>query len=293
VTPSRPPSDPPAVSAGERGRHGLGRARWLRLIADARGGRLPAGLRPPAPAAGVAESPGRFGHALNVRTPAAGIWLDYPHVVAGDLGGARLPLRDVFVEHDPRTGLARVGTGPGRFGELIPVTVVHNGMLAEVLLPPAMQLLVRGLGATPTLFHPATLLVPASPVGFAPRVEAGLVTLRRAAWTVPHEDVPRRDRGEPDAGYLLRLHGWLAAQGIPDRCFVRAVAPAGESWFAAAFTKTRKPLYIDFASPWLLGGFERMIAEPTGRVTFTEVLPRLPAEPGARVVELVIETSHR
>lgn len=271
--------------------YGRGRARWLWLMAEAGAAppTAPPGVGPPGRRGGsaVAESPGRFGHVLNVREPLAELELAYPYVVTFDRRRPRVPLGELLVGHDPGTGLARLATGTGR-----PVTVVHNGMLAELLLPPAMQLLVRGLGATPTLFHPGVLLAPASPVGFAPRVEAGSVTLRRAAWTVPHEDVPRRGRGEADAGYLLRLHRWIDANGIPDRCFVRATAPPADGWFTSTFTKTRKPLYVDFASPWLLGGFERMIAEPTERVTFTEVLPPLPDGDGARVVELVIETSH-
>lgn len=235
----------------------------------------------------VAESPGRFGHVLNVRELLAGYELDYPYTMVRDRTRPRIPLRDLLVEHDPATGLASPRTAAGEH-----ITVVHNGMLAELLLPPAMQLLVRGLGATPTLFHPAVLLAPEPPAGFAPRIEAGLVTLRRAVWTLPYEQVPRRGRGEADAGYLLRLHEWLDGHGIPDRCFVRAATRARENWLASTFTKTRKPLYVDFAGPWLLAGFERMIAEPAGWVTFTEVLPALPKADDARVVELVIETRH-
>jgi hypothetical protein len=190
-----------------------------------------------------------------------------------------------MVEHDPGTGLARLRqASTGRA-----VTPAHLGMMAELLLPFGLQVLIRALGVAPTLFPPGGLL-PAGGVAFAPRVQAGLIVLRRATWSVSGEEVPRRGPGESDAGFLLRLHRWLAAQGIPDRCFVRVSAPPDLNWLRAAFTKTRKPLYVDFSSPWLVTMFERMLAAPVDRVVFREALPRI-EDADDRVTELVIETT--
>ena len=186
---------------------GRGRARALRLIGTAgavsaagsvgTAGAAPASDRLPSQPSQssqpswlggrlVAESPGRFGHVLNVREPLAGYELDYPHTMVRDRARPRILLRDLLVEHDQATGLATPRTVAGAH-----VTVVHNGMLAELLLPPAMQLLVRGLGATPTLFHAGVLLGPEAPAGFAPRIEAGPGPLWRAARSLPPQGGPR------------------------------------------------------------------------------------------------------
>jgi len=164
---------------------------------------------------------------------------------------------------------------------------------AVVLLERAERL-SAGLG-DPVALTPQPL---ADQVCHAPRIEVGRVTLRRASWGVPPELVPRRSAGETEARYLLRLHGWLAEHGIPERAFVlvNAQVAAGQRWLATAFTKARKPLYVDLASPLQLAVFERMIAAPAQRVMFREALPRLtdangpdPADP--RVTEFVVETT--
>jgi hypothetical protein len=89
-----------------------------------------------------------------------------------------------------------------------------------------------------------------------------------------------------DASALLRLHRWLAAYGIPDRCFVTASAPAGSPQQVVA--KARKPLYVDFASPCLVAMFDRLVAA-ANEVVFCEALPRL-GDQGEHVTELVLET---
>ena len=200
----------------------------------------------------------------------------------------------LFFQHDTTTGLVTLQTTVG-----IAVTPAHTGMMSEYLLPLGLQLMIRGFGTAPTLFQPESLLAPQplpDQVRSAPRIETGLVTLRRASWSVPPELVPRRQPGDSDARHLLRLHGWLAEHGIPDRCFVKVSAPAGPNWLASAFTKARKPLYVDLASPLQLAVFERMLAAPAEHVVFREALPQLveavdpdPADP--RVTEFIIETT--
>jgi hypothetical protein len=270
--------------------YGRGRSRSLHLIASANGGRLPDGidLSTSDGEAVVADSSGAFGHTLNLRLALTGHELDYPFTMERG-GRPRIPLRDLAVEHDAATGLAGLVwlSGDG------PITPVHTGMMAEFLLPFGLQVLIRGLGVAPTLIPPGGLLAPNQAVDgfhYTPRIVAGLIVLRRATWSVPVDQVPRREPGEPDARLLLRLHGWLARHGIPERCFVRAAAPPGPTWLASAFTKTRKPLYVDFASPWLVAMFERLIAAPTERVVFREALPD-PRAAAPRVTELVIETT--
>jgi hypothetical protein len=201
-------------------------------------------------------------------------------------------VRDLTVERDPATGLPRLR----RRGDGAVVHPAHAGMLVDSGLPPALQLLTRGLGANPSwLLRPDDLLCPepdATAVAFGPRIEVGLVVVRRATWTVPAALLPRRAAGESEAALLLRLHRWLADQGIPDRCFVRTNTPTGANWADPAFAKARRPLYVDFASPWLVGVFERMTAAATEQVAFCEALPAIDGRAGgARVTELVVETT--
>lgn len=290
------------------GGHGRGLGRPLYLIARGNGGRLPADLAPYSlpdppeaagtdhrPAAVTADSSGDFGQTLNLRLPGRGHELDYPFTVHPGGRRPRIALRELVVESDPATGLLRLR----RAGDDVIVTPAHTGMLVDSGLPPALQLLTRGLGANPGwLLRPDDLFhrVPGgTEVAFAPRIEAGPVVLRRATWTVPAALLPRRGRGEPDATLLLRLHRWLAEYGIPDRCFLRTNTPAGAHWTDPAFAKARKPLYLDFASPWLVALFEKLTAAATEEVAFSEPLPAVgtgggPADDERRVTELVVET---
>jgi hypothetical protein len=274
--------------------HGRGRLRPLYLIAQATDGE-------PAPPAGpaaerrtglpvrfadedgspvllagtsglLADTSGDFGHSLNLRLPRDGHELDYPFTVVGG-DRPRVRLGDLAVDRDPDTGLLRLRDLAG--GAV--VTPVHPGMVVDSALPPALRMLTRGFGVNPSwLLRPADLLHPApgpAACTFAPRVEAGLVVLRRATWTVPADRVPRRAPGETDAALLLRLHQWLATHRIPDRCFVRTNTPGGAHWTAPGSAKDRKPLYVDFTAPWLVELFHRLIRDATQEVAFCEVLP--------------------
>jgi hypothetical protein len=115
--------------------------------------------------------------------------------------------------------------------------------------------------------------------------------VQRTRWFVPTTLVPTRAPGEADADFLLRLLGWLRGRGLPTACFVRAW---GDD-LRGDRAKSRKPLYIDFASLFLVGLFEREVRAST-LVLFDEALPApadAPCPPGAppRVTELVIEIS--
>jgi hypothetical protein len=130
------------------------------------------------------------------------------------------------------------------------------------------------------------------------RVEIGRVVVCRARWVVPTAQVPARPKGEPDAGYLLRMVEWLLAHDIPSRCFVRmnetptTDGPDGER----RFDKSRKPVYVDFANWYLVQAFERMLAAAGPVVVFEEALPAPEDAPDpehgpASVTEFIVEIS--
>jgi hypothetical protein len=283
--------------------YGRGRSRWTAIVAAARGvGASPDDTRcaPGAPGGNdparaiPVESPGCFGSALNFRTLQSAYVIDYPFTVPAEGDERRIPVRDLYIHADPASGAAQLRSS--RVGA--PVRPVHTGMLAEFLLPPAFQLLVRTFGH-PTLVHPSIPLLPDdkmpddkmpdTPIR-SPRIDVGLVTIRRASWTVPGPMVPRRGRGETDASYLLRIHRWLGEHRIPPRCFVQTAGSPRPSW-----RDYRKPLFIDFANWFLILAFERLLRQPCDLVVFTQAWPPPPEEPeepglfGGRAREFVVE----
>jgi len=285
------------------GGHGRGRSRWLRLAAQA-------GAVPPAPARQVpapsrmggtdpvvAEMSGVFDYSVNLRTPLAPYEIDYPFTTSARPAGDRIPLSDLTVVHDAEADLIRLRST--RLG--VHVLPAHLGMLGDTLLPPAALLLLSAFGPS-HLVH--ATFVPVYPLGddaagvvprHLPRVEIGRVTLQRARWIIPIAEVPARAAGEDDAGYLVRMVGWLRASGIPERCYVRVMDPDSE-WRSQFFSKARKPMFVDFANFFLGAAFEHMLKDRGGLVIFDEALPPPeggcgldPADP--RVTEFIIELS--
>jgi hypothetical protein len=268
---------------------GRGRSRWLRLADRAAG----VGLAPPVPDAPdgpvLAEVSGVFGMPFNVRYPSAPYEIDYPYTISDRPAGQRIPLGDLVVVHDPRTDAVRLhATGLDR--QVLPV---HTGLQTELLLPPLCQLLVRGFGPAPLLLHtlqPLSYRGGSDRVIALPREDRGRVTVARAAWFVPYPLLPLRAKSESDAGYLLRLRGWLRGNGIPERFFVQALHHAD----AGTMTKARKPLYVDTANWFLCAVFEHLLRRPADLVVFREALPApenaIPFAPGDdRVTEVLVE----
>lgn len=287
--------------------YGRGRSRTTRLTTLA-GGTVPPGRAWPGGSGETifAELSGTFSSALNARTASTEYEIDYPFTVTGRSAAERLPLGDLTAVHDPRTDLVNlVSTRLGR--QVVPL---HLGMMADVLLPPIAQFLSWSFGVTYYL-HPSFSplassadLAPPDSLTIHPRVETGRVVLRRARWRVPTALVPTREKAEADADYLVRLVGWLQANGIPDRCYVRMWAdglwgndPADDKWGRWVLDKSRKPIYLDFANWHLLAVFERMLRAPGPVMVFEEALPApgdstgLADEPA--VAEYLVEISDR
>ncbi|MBT2207835.1 lantibiotic dehydratase [Actinomadura sp. NEAU-AAG7] len=280
--------------------YGRGRSRIRRLTGFA-GGTVPPERPFDAPPGTVfAELGGTFASALNARAPGTAYEIDYPHTVSARPAPERLPLGDLDMVHDPRTGLADLVSR--RLGER--VVPLHLGMMADVLLPPVARFLTWAFGASYYL-HPSFSPLapdwePPTSIVAAPRVEAGRVVLRRARWSVPTGLVPARRKAESDADHLVRLVGWLRANGIPGRCYVRMWADGlwqddaeDNNWGKWVLDKSRKPVYIDFAIWHLVAVFERMLKTPGPVIVFEEALPE-PTAAGAAggfVSEFLVEIS--
>jgi hypothetical protein len=259
----------------------------------------------------LAELAGAHGSNLNHRAASVPYEIDYPFTRSGRAAPHRLPLRDLMVDVDPHRDLLRLHST--RLGA--EVRGLALGLLTIAALPPAARLLVLAFGDRPMApvavrrarrFRPEEREVRAYP-----RVSAGRVVLHRAAWSGGAAAVPRRESGEDDASYLLRLAGWRRAAGIPRRCFVRALRAGGEWTDARRPEKARKPVYLDFDNWFLVLGFENVLRSrdsppatlrdapppPADLLVFEEALPdpEQASEPAAapRVVEFLVELGDR
>jgi hypothetical protein len=267
---------------------GRTRARLLRLD-EMSGGGVFAGAASAAPASNGQNVPGRqaaevagaLGSNLNLRRPTAPLEIDYPGCLSGRPPGERVPLQDLFVEVDAPTGRLRLLSERRR----IEITPVHLGSMVEFLLPPAYRFLIQIFGQAVPRFEFIKALATASPhreqegVRRFPRLYLGDVVLNRALWAVPVRHLPRREKGETELAFLLRLTGWRRRQELPDRCFVRVFAMdfriSRSNKVKGRLDKSRKPLFIDFASPLFLSVLEHVAAdlEPDRLVLFEEMLP--------------------
>lgn len=281
------------VTAG----YGQVRGRVHRMI-DQAGVALPDRIRYTDATSLLAESGGSFGSNVNLRRAAVPFEIAYPGVVSDRQPEDRIKLAELVVAYDREQHRLRLLRGP----DGPEVRPLHLGMMAGPLLPPVMRLLVTLFGETP---NPATGTwalfadlphAPPERVLAKHRVSVGRITVARASWHVRAGEIPRRDKGDSDAGYLLRLASWFDEQGIPERCFVRVLDL--DTWERTPWrvSRARKPTYLDLANWFLVAGFERLLHGPGHLVIFQEVLPDFPAAPefgeqGQHVTEYVVELS--
>ncbi|MFE3494774.1 lantibiotic dehydratase [Streptomyces sp. NPDC059175] len=217
---------------------------------------------------------------------------DHRIVCPGEGGGvpegSRIPLEDLFVEHDPEEG--RLVLRSRRLGrEVVPV---YLGYLVPLALPEIPRTLL--------LLSPSTLspfdVWAGVPEGEAvdgvthrPRVRHGDVVVARRSWTARADTLPARPTGAGEAEHYLAWRRWQRTHGLPDRCFA-TVSRVGRGPIGA------KPVYVDFDSPLSLDALEAQVKrDPDVRVAFREMLPaedglHLTSPRGRHVAELAVET---
>lgn len=273
------PDGPGFVLNTVRTGYGWGITRVEHLLTAA-GVVTPARAPVPGPDVALAECRAAFGSQLNQRAAAVPHVIDYP---GGEPGGR--PLTDLWVRQDPTSGRLLLCDDGGR--EVRPLAL---GMLVERALPPALRFLVAVFGEPQTAFAPNPAWddvgwrAPVDGVRRRPRLAVGRVVAVRAGWRVPAAHVPVRAKGRSDADFLLELARWRGAHGLPRRCFVRTTGRRDAS---------RKPVYVDFASWFLLPSLPRGADTD---VIFEEALPDPADAPrhgghGRRVTEYVFEFS--
>ncbi|KOG91998.1 hypothetical protein ADK38_00095 [Streptomyces varsoviensis] len=234
--------------------------------------------------------------AVNVRRPGVRLAVDYPGVRSVRERADLLPVNDLYVRRGDDGRLALVSRRLGRR-----ICPVHPG-LGDRLLPPAARFMVEAFGESTTWFGAHTeLRMDSDPradsgVRHLPRLMVGNVVLRRAMWLTRADRLPRRADAPTDAAWLLKIAGWLAEHGIPERCFVTVLDPAtlgqgagGPSENGPGPNNGVKPNYVDFASMLLLLGLERRLTEPTAMVQISEMVPDPGQVRGERVAEYIVE----
>ncbi|MFC4913893.1 lantibiotic dehydratase [Actinomadura gamaensis] len=246
----------------------------------------------------VAEVDGLFGSGLNRRRPAAAFAIDYPYTRSRRPAEQLIPLADLVVTWE-------AGGPPVLYSRRHDrqVRPVHLGGVGDGFLPPALRTLVRLFGDFTAPYRPTWLLGEDDDpwahqgVRHTPRAQLGSLTLARAAWWMRARDLPSRGTGESDAHLMLRWAELFAAHAIPERCFIRILSEQSRRPKQSRAGKERKPLYLDLASPLLLGTVERELSRPDARVVIHEALPD-PAhgspksgDRAFRTTELVVEVN--
>jgi hypothetical protein len=230
--------------------------------------------------------------AVNVRKPGVALVVDYPGVRSVRAAENRLSLNDLFVTRGEDGLLALVSRKLGKR-----ICPVHPGLGADRLLPPAARFMVEAFGESNAWFGAHTeLRMTSDPrsddgVRHLPRLMVGNVVLRRGMWLTRADRLPRRADATTDAAWMLKLAGWLAEHGIPDRCFITVLDPSslGQGENGAGPSNDTKPNYVDFASMLLMLGLERRLAEPNAIVQISEMVPDPGHLRGAHVAEYIVE----
>lgn len=230
---------------------------------------------------------GSLGTSLNVREPCAPYEITYPWHGDARPGTGRLDLQDLWVERDDTRDLLRLRSA--RLGRQ--VRPLHLGNSAPWTLPRAAHLLVRAFGEEPP--EPIASIAPpghwkaAPEVTLTPRARVGRVVVRRESRHLTPAAVPARRAGESPGAYLVRLAEWRQETGIPETCFVKGLA-------RRRFHEN-KPLYLDFANPFLLQAFGELLRRPNDAVVFEEALPDPMSarehHGGEHVMEMVIDVA--
>jgi hypothetical protein len=277
---------------------GINRVRYLAARAGGTHARQDGGDRDPACRALLAESGGMFGTNLNLRARALRYEIEYPFTVSGRPQSQRITLNDLYVVLDSDAPALRLISR--RLSR--EVRPLHLGLMADFWLPPALQFMIKVFGEPSTPVHPGRPFLvdmeaawPPAGVRHMPRIDVGQVTLARSSWLMQAREAPRRQKGESDAEYLVRLVAWLRSHQIPDQCFVRVIAQRAAPGLTAP-KKSWKPTYIDFANWYLAAVFERLVRNPDDTIVIQEALPALAdavnyRSGGNRVTEYIAEIS--
>ena len=162
------------------------------------------------------------------------------------------------------------------------IVPLYLGLLYPLVLPELQTLFLHF--SPPTVLH-SELAPKQFPAGretlSQPRIRYKQVVIERAKWTVHTDALPKRAAQEKDFEYLLRLHHWRSAAGIPIEVFAKFVGadspePGSSDERGAVMLPgggPQKPFFVDFENPFCVSLLEKLMSETNSYLQFTEMLP--------------------
>jgi hypothetical protein len=190
----------------------------------------------------------------------------------------QITLSDLVIKHDPQTNSLALFCKRLK-KEIVPL---YLGSLLPQMLPELHQVLLHF--SCVSFIRPKFWPVPALPPQlntplFQPRVRYRSIVIERAKWIVSRDQVPRREKAEPDFDYLVRMAEWRQSIGLPSQMYI-TLLPGSPS---RGVTRDKgdhsqgvlanKPLYIDFDNMLCVLLLEKVVDDFSGNVVFTEALP--------------------
>jgi hypothetical protein len=225
----------------------------------------------------ICELAATFDFNVNLHPPVFPRSVQYPGERHGDGRGA-LCFSDLLVKLDQDGQACLVHGKSGRR-----IALADLGMMADLFQPFAYRLLLMLSGApafSPFIFNPYWWNATGrgeSPVDSFPRLRFGRSILRRRAWSICKDMLPKRRREQDDMAYFVAVQEWQRRMNLPDQAFVREAEarklmtelerqPDRKNWLK------HKPEYLHFGNYFLLQVFEKAIQD-VQRLYIEEVLP--------------------
>lgn len=101
------------------------------------------------------------------------------------------------------------------------------------------------------------------------------IVIQRKSWIIPSRIIPKKLKSESDWSYYYRISRWKEDSGLPDEVFLSF--DSDDEVIADEKTErqndNRKPQYICFSNPFLLGLFEKLTRNASTKCKFVEMLP--------------------
>jgi hypothetical protein len=246
-------------------------------------------------------------HNANLHPPLVTHSIIYPGIET-DRASTGLDVKDLSVIRsieDP-DALSLVLTASGET-----VMPLDLGFLSSALRPALFQLLT--CFSPPSEYGLPPTLDSASPnqlgIHYSPRIVVGRLVAARRSWTLAGSAAPGRMRREPEFEYFRRVNDWRQSAGLPRQVYARVkggskvmgalrkVAEGEQDSIPGdgagitpakfrAFMNSRKPQFIDFASPAMVKLFDSLVSAAQGiALTIEERYPTedmLPVVAGQR-----------
>ncbi len=192
----------------------------------------------------------------------------------------QIPLEDLFVQDDERTG--RLHLYSKHLGkEVIPL---YLGFLMPLALPEIQQILLNFSYLTMcplNLWSGTGIGNQIDKPNYYPRLRYKNIVLQRAMWRLHSSLFPQREPGQSDADFFLTVARWRKALGLPTKVFISSArsssgpgpAEAEQGTGGKKVSHSYKPFYVDFENYFAVTLLEAATRKATTTLQITEMLP--------------------